>query len=184
MGFPGGSDGEESACNAGDLGFDPWIRKIPWRRAQQPTPGFLPGESPWTEEPGRLQSMGSHRVGHDWATKHWGELCRRICISYMQVCVCACAHAHTRFICWVMSNCLDPVNYSLLGSSVYGIFQARIHWSGLPLTTPEDLSNPGIKTTSRRSPELAGRFFTTAPPGKPPENRFTLYQRGKQRGIN
>ena len=25
--------------------FDPWIRKIPWRRAQQPTPGFLPGES-------------------------------------------------------------------------------------------------------------------------------------------
>ena len=26
--------------------------------------------SPWTEEPGGLQSMGSHRVGHDWATKH------------------------------------------------------------------------------------------------------------------
>ena len=32
---------------AGDvrLGFDPWVRKIPWRRAQQPTPVFLPGES-------------------------------------------------------------------------------------------------------------------------------------------
>jgi len=28
-------------------------------------PVFLPGESPWTEEPGRLQSMGSQRVGHD-----------------------------------------------------------------------------------------------------------------------
>ena len=26
-------------------GFDPWIRKIPWRRAWQPTPVFLPGES-------------------------------------------------------------------------------------------------------------------------------------------
>ena len=26
---------------------------------------FFPGESPWTEEPGRLQSMGSLRVGHD-----------------------------------------------------------------------------------------------------------------------
>ena len=25
---------------------------------------------PWTEEPGRLQSMGSQRVGHDWVTKH------------------------------------------------------------------------------------------------------------------
>ena len=26
-------------------GFDPWVRKIPWSRKQQPTPGFLPGES-------------------------------------------------------------------------------------------------------------------------------------------
>ena len=35
-------------ANAGDIkrhGFDPWVRKIPWRRAQQPTPVFLPGES-------------------------------------------------------------------------------------------------------------------------------------------
>ena len=40
-----------------------------WRRAWQPTPVFLPGESPWTEEPGGLQSMGSQRVGHNWATK-------------------------------------------------------------------------------------------------------------------
>ena len=49
MGFPGGSDGKESGCNAGDLGlrlgFNPWVRKIPWRRAWQPTPVFLPGES-------------------------------------------------------------------------------------------------------------------------------------------
>ena len=37
----------------------------PWRRAWQPTPGSLPGESPRTEEPGRLQSMGLQRVGHD-----------------------------------------------------------------------------------------------------------------------
>ena len=34
-------------AEAGDerLGFDPWVRKIPWRRAWQPTPVFLPGES-------------------------------------------------------------------------------------------------------------------------------------------
>ena len=42
--------------------FDPWVRKIPWWRAWQPTPVFLPGECPWTEEPGGLQSAGSHRV--------------------------------------------------------------------------------------------------------------------------
>ena len=38
-------------------GFHPSVGKIPWRRAWQPTPVFWPGESPWTEEPGGLQSM-------------------------------------------------------------------------------------------------------------------------------
>ena len=42
--FKGGSDGKEPACNAGDPGFDPWVRKIPWRREWLPTPVFLPGE--------------------------------------------------------------------------------------------------------------------------------------------
>ena len=44
-GFPGGSNGRESVCNVGKPGLDPWVRKIPWRRAWQPTPVFLPGES-------------------------------------------------------------------------------------------------------------------------------------------
>ena len=72
-GFPAGSESKESAFEAGDLGsiagFDPWVGKIPWSRAWQPTPVFLPGESPRTEGPGGLQSMGSQRVGHSWATK-------------------------------------------------------------------------------------------------------------------
>ena len=34
-----------------------WVREIPWRREWLPTPVF-PGESPWTEDPGRLQSTG------------------------------------------------------------------------------------------------------------------------------
>ena len=45
--------------------FDPWVGKIPWRRAWQPTPVCVPGESPWTEEPGGLQSMGLQRVRRD-----------------------------------------------------------------------------------------------------------------------
>ena len=43
MGFPGGSAGKESTCNAGDT-EDPWVRKIPWWRIWQPTPVFLPGK--------------------------------------------------------------------------------------------------------------------------------------------
>ena len=67
-GFPGSSAGEESACNAVDLIHSlGW--EIPWRREWQPTPVFLPGESPWTEEPGGLQSMGLQRVGHNSVTK-------------------------------------------------------------------------------------------------------------------
>ena len=69
-GFPGGSDGKESACNAGDLGSIPGLGRFPWRRIWQPTVVFLTGESPWTEEPGGLQSTGLQRVGHDRATKH------------------------------------------------------------------------------------------------------------------
>ena len=41
--LPDSSSGKESACKR--LGFDPWVGKIPWRRAWQPTPVFLPGES-------------------------------------------------------------------------------------------------------------------------------------------
>ena len=48
LGFPGGTSGKESACQwrrHKRHGFDPWVRKIPWRRSWQPTPVFLPGES-------------------------------------------------------------------------------------------------------------------------------------------
>ena len=44
------------------------VGKISWRRKWQPTPVFLPEKIPWTEEPGRLQSTGSQRVGHDSGT--------------------------------------------------------------------------------------------------------------------
>ena len=54
------------------------------------------------------------------------------------------------------------MGYSPPGSSVHGIFQARIlEWVAIPL--PEDLPNPGVEPTS---PALTGGFFITEPPGK------------------
>ena len=52
LGFPCGSAGKESARNVGDLGSDPWVGNIPWRRERLPTPVSWPGEfhglySPW-----------------------------------------------------------------------------------------------------------------------------------------
>ena len=75
--FLGGTSGKEPACQCmrhKGCHFDPWVEKIPWRKAWQPTPVFLPGESPWAEKSGGLQSMGSQRVGHDWVTEvNWTE---------------------------------------------------------------------------------------------------------------
>ena len=45
MGFPGGPSSKESTHWYRRLTFDSWVGKIPWRRAQQSTPVFLPGES-------------------------------------------------------------------------------------------------------------------------------------------
>jgi len=44
---------------------DLWVGRIPWKRAWQRIPVFLPGEYSWIEEPQRLQSMGLQRVGHN-----------------------------------------------------------------------------------------------------------------------
>ena len=60
--FPREEVSKESACSAGDLGSIPGLGRSP---GGGHSPVFLPGESPWTEEPGGLQSMGLQRVGHD-----------------------------------------------------------------------------------------------------------------------
>ena len=46
-------------------------------------------------------------------------------------------------------------------------FSRQEYWSGLPFSFPGDLSDPGTEPTFLVSPALAGRFFTTVPPGKP-----------------
>ena len=78
---PGGSSSKEPTCQCRRLRFHPWVGKISWRRAWQPTPVFLPGEPPWTEEPGGLQSMGRQRVCHDRVTKH-NLVCSQCLITY------------------------------------------------------------------------------------------------------
>ena len=56
--------GKESARTVADLGsILCW--EDPLEEGMATHSSFLPGESPWTEEPGGLQSTGSERVGHD-----------------------------------------------------------------------------------------------------------------------
>ena len=62
---PGDSERIHLQCRRPE--FDPWIRNISWKREWLPSPVSLPGEF-HRQEPGVLQSMGSQRVGQDWAT--------------------------------------------------------------------------------------------------------------------
>ena len=68
-GLPWWSDSKESPAVQ-----ETWVWSLGWenprRRIWQLTPVFLPVESLWTEDPGGLQFMGPHTVGHDWVTKH------------------------------------------------------------------------------------------------------------------
>ena len=64
MDFPGGSDSKASVYNVGDL-----VRALGWEDPLEKEMAIhsstIAWKIPWTEEPGRLQSMGSQRVGHD-----------------------------------------------------------------------------------------------------------------------
>ena len=83
----------------------------------------------WTGKPGVLQSMGLQRVGHDWATElNW------------------------KFSHSFVTDSLQPMSCSLLGSSVRGILQQE-YWSGLPFPSPGD-------------PVLQMNSLHTEPPGK------------------
>ena len=60
-GFPGGASGKEPACQCRRhkrCGLDPWVRKILWKRAWQPTPVFLPGASHGKRSPADYSPWG------------------------------------------------------------------------------------------------------------------------------
>ena len=64
---PGGSEGKESICNARDLSCIPGSDRFPGEEMATHS-SILAWRTPWTEEPGRLQSMGSQRVRHNCRT--------------------------------------------------------------------------------------------------------------------
>ena len=97
-GFPGGSVVKSSSDKAGDTDSIPGLGRSP--RVGNGT-GFsiLAWKIPWTEEPGRLQFMGSQRVRHDWKPSlyleaHWAPCpapCTNTWVKYqLHFCCCCC----------------------------------------------------------------------------------------------
>ena len=106
VGFPGGSDGKQSACNVGRPGLDHWVGKIHWRRAWQPTPVFLPGESHGQRSLVGYSPWG-RRVWDDWATNThvcahaYMTMCMHV-YQHMHACLCVCVwkEAVTKLCYW------------------------------------------------------------------------------------
>ena len=91
QGLPGGSDSNEYACNAWDL-RSIHGQKDPLEKGMVTHSIIIAWRIPWTEEPVGLQSMGSQRVGHNWATNSNQKLvCLLNCFNrvwlWLQLCL-------------------------------------------------------------------------------------------------
>ena len=107
-----------------------------------------------------LQSTGSQRVRHDWAAE---QQQREFLEGKMDLSTYLPMTVKKASVTQLGLDLCDPIDYSPLGSSVNGIFQARIlEW--FAISSPGDLPDPGVEPGSSA---LAGRFFTTEPPRKP-----------------
>ena len=82
--------GKEPTCHAGDNEFDPWVRKIPWKRQCQPTPVFLLGKSHGQRSLMGYSLWDHKKVGYDLASKQQ---------QYTIICVWA-PHLLYSFIFW------------------------------------------------------------------------------------
>ena len=132
QGFPDSSVGKESACNAGD-------------------PRLIPGS-------GRSTGEGiGYPLQYSWSSLG-AQLVRNLPI--MQE-TWVCLNYGMWNVCSVMSNSLQLHGLQPTRHLFHGILQARkLEWVAIP--PPEDLPDPGIKTSSLAPPALAGGFFTTS----------------------
>ena len=82
--------------NTRDVGSTPESGRFPWRRKWKPIPVFLPGQSPWTEEPSGLQSMELQRVTTEVAQDGYNDtitnifflLCSSMVLYTFQIFIC------------------------------------------------------------------------------------------------
>ena len=81
------SDGKESACSAGELGSQSLGQEDPLEKGKGILSSILAWRIPWIQEPGRLQSMTSHRVGHNWVTNTFAFIFH-LMIHYISFFIC------------------------------------------------------------------------------------------------
>ena len=85
----------------------------------------------------------------------------RVCVC---VCVCVCARMHMLSHVWLIAAPWTVAHWTPLSMA----FSRQECWSWKSISSPGDLPDRGVEPSSPVSPSLAGRFFTTMPPGKTP----------------
>ena len=130
--FPVDASGKESTCQCRRCkrrGFDPWVRKIPWRRKVASHLKILAWKIPWTEESGGLQAMGLKKVEHNWSD--W-----------------ALMHAFSKFSSFAQScpTLCDPMDCSMPGLPAHHelpkLAQAHFHQVSDAIQPSHPLSSP------------------------------------------
>ena len=102
--------------------WETWVRFLgredPLEKEMATHSSTLAWKIPWSEKPGRLQSMGSQRVGHDWATSR-----HNVIVLQWLCCI-------TVYCVIIAQSCLTLCNPP--GSSVHGIFPGKSSGVGCP----------------------------------------------------
>ena len=111
--------------------------------------------------------------------------------SYAYTSISSCENPNKGSACLLLSPLLSPTllpSQSVSHIRFFGTLWTVVHqaplsmgfsrqeyWSGSPCSPLGDLPDPGIEPTSLGAPALAGRFFTTEPPGKPNKGSGPCY---------
>ena len=141
MGFPGGSAAKESACNAGDLGWEDPLEKVTATHSS-----ILAWRIPWTVRSspwGHKELDTTEQLSHGISTFETG-------ISKVK----SLSRVRLFVNTWTVAYQAPPS----MG------FSRQECWSGLPFPSPGDLPDPGIKP---ESPIFQADALPSEPPGKP-----------------
>ena len=84
---------------------------------------------------------------------------------YAYMCVCVYVCVCTQLLSCVQLFVTHPMDYSQATLTMG--YPRQEYWNELLFSTTEDLTNSGVEPLSPASPALAGKLFTTVPPGKP-----------------
>ena len=145
-GFPDNSDSKESTCECRIHGFDPWVRKIPWKRKWQSPPVFLPGKShgqrnlvhcsPWCPKESDMSEWVS-TVSDGWTPRNWSPnswfsyICKAFCIlvpNYPSNFINDCSTTETPWIS--LTSCSFQNTYAFISPclcSCYSSFTCHSH---------------------------------------------------------